>query len=319
MPKVSPMRVRRWHLVVVVVGLCAVTSAYLYAASGKSQVVEKPGWVTDGVNVILDLVSIDPEQHELTMRIELVPRGSYRNEADDTVAIPLRLTTKSGEGSHVTEIPAGQAIGDDYKLIFPIDGDPDKYPVDRYEYSYEQSHHPRMSVPAPLLKIERTDGNLVRPVPIGLWRDPKGLDRWTVSWDLTADGPELNLRLIMDRSGGVLAFVFIILILLIIIANLAVLVAWSGFTARRPIEIGFAGWLTALLFALIPLRTNLPGAPPIGAWIDAMVFYWIEILILASLVTYIAAWFRYNDLPDYTALHAAKAARRKGEGPTVDH
>ena len=42
-----------------------------------------------------------------------------------------------------------------------------------------------------------------------------------------------------------------------------------------------------------------------------MVFYWIEILVLASLVTYIAAWFRYNDLPDYTELNAAKSARRK--------
>ena len=305
------MRLRRWHLVVAVVGAIAVASAYLYAASGKSHVVGKPEPVTDGINVILDLVSIKPAQHELTMRIELVPRGSYRNESDDTVAIPLRLTTKSVvEGSVVTDIPAGQAIGNDYKLIFPIDGDPQKYPVDRYEYSYEQSHRPRVFVPAPLLKIERTDGNLIRPVPVGLWRDPKGLEGWTENWDLSTDGPVVKLRLIMDRSGGSLAFVFIVLTLLVIIANLAILVAWSGYTARRPVETGFAGWLTALLFALIPLRTNLPGAPPIGAWIDAMVFYWIEIAVLASLVTYIAAWFKYHDIPDYTQLNAAKAARR---------
>ena len=305
------MRLRRWHLVVAVVGAIAVASAYLYAASGKSHVRETPEPVTDGVNVILDLVSIKPAQHELTMRIELVPRGSYRNESDDTVAIPLRLTTKSVvEGSVVTDIPAGQAIGNDYKLIFPIDGDPQKYPVDRFEYSYEQSHHPRVFVAAPLLKIERTDGHALRPVPIGLWRDPKGLEGWTEDWDLLTDGPVLKLKLTMDRSGGALAFVFIVLTLLVIIANLAILVAWSGYTGRRPVETGFAGWLTALLFALIPLRTNLPGAPSIGAWIDAMVFYWIEIAILASVVTYIAAWFKYHDIPDYTELNAAKAARR---------
>ena len=304
------MRVRRWHLVVTVVGILAVASAFLYAASGQSHVHQKPEPVADGVNVILDLVSINPSQHELTMRIELVPRGSYRNEDDDTFAFPLRLTTKSVvEGSIVTDIPADQAIGNDYKLIFPIDGDPQKYPIDRYSYSYELSHRPKVFVAAPLLKIERMDGGDPRPVPVSVWRDPKGLEGWTENWDLLAEGHVLKAKLDMDRSGGALAFVFIILTLLVIIANLAILVAWSGYTARRPIETGFAGWLTALLFALIPLRTNLPGAPPIGAWIDAMVFYWIEIAILGSLVTYIAAWFKYHDVPDYTELQAAKAAR----------
>lgn len=305
------MRIRRWHLVVVVVGLCAAASAYLYAASGKSHVAEKPDPLSEGVNVILDLVSIKPERHELTMRIELVPRGSYWNEADDTYAVPLRLITKSAvEGSVATDIPAGQPVGNDYKLVFPIDGDPQKYPVDRYEYAYEQSHHPQVYVAAPLLKIERIDGTAARPVPIGLWREPKGLQGWTENWNLTFDGATMKAKLFMDRSGGALAFVTIILILLVVIANLAILIAWSAYTARRPVETSFAGWLTALLFALIPLRINLPGAPPIGAWIDAMVFYWIEVAILVALVSYIAAWFKYHDIPDYTELHAAKTARR---------
>ena len=176
----------------------------------------------------------------------------------------MRLPTKSVvEGSIVTDIPADQAIGNDYKLIFPIDGDPQKYPIDRYSYSYELSHRPKVFVAAPLLKIERMDGGDPRPVPVSVWRDPKGLEGWTENWDLLAEGHVLKAKLDMDRSGGALAFVFIILTLLVIIANLAILVAWSGYTARRPIETGFAGWLTALLFALIPLRTNLPGAPPI--------------------------------------------------------
>ncbi|MGI9124200.1 MAG: DUF4436 family protein [Mycobacterium sp.] len=306
------MRIRRAHLVVAAVGLCAIVSASLYAASGKSRYQELPERVSDGVNVILDLVSINPAQHEITMRIELAPNGSYLNTGDDTFAAPLRLITKSVvEGSVFTDIPAGQPVGNDYKLVFPIDGNPQKYPVDEYNYAYEESRNPKVFVTAPLLKIEKMEGGLARPVPIGLWRNPKGLEGWTEDWTATADGPTLKVKLLMGRSGGVLAFVTIVLLLLIAIANLAILIAWSAYTGRRPVESGFAGWLTALLFALIPLRINLPGAPPIGAWIDAMVFFWIEIAILVALVSFIAAWFRYHDVPDYTELHAAKAARRR--------
>lgn len=310
--KGAGVRIQRWHLVVVVVGLCAVASAYLYAASGKSRYHEKPEQVSEGVNVLLDLVSINPAQHELTMRIELAPKGSYWNEDDDTFAVPLRLIAKSAvEGSVVTDIPAGQPVGNDYKIVFPIDGDPQKYPVDRYEYAFAQSHNPKVLITAPLLKIEKMDGNVAHPADVGLWRDPKGLEGWTEDWNLVAEGHTLKVKLLMERSGGALAFVTIVLLLLIVIANLAILIAWSAYTARRPVENGFAGWLTALLFALIPLRINLPGAPPIGAWIDAVVFYWIEIAILVALVAYIAAWFKYHDVPDYTELNAAKAARRR--------
>lgn len=310
--KGTSVRVRRWYLVVAAVGLCALASAYLYSASGKSRYDDVPAQVPDGVNVLLDLVSINPAQHEITMRIELAPQGSYLNEADDTFAVPLRMTTKSVvEGAVVTDIPAGQAVGNDYKLVFPIDGEQQRYPLDEYTYAYEESHRPKVFIPAPLLKIERTDGNAVRPVPVGLWRNPKGLDGWTENWTMAGDGHVLKARLLMTRSGGVLAFVSIVLTLLVVIANLAILVAWSAFTGRRPVESGFAGWLTALLFALIPLRINLPGAPPIGAWLDAVVFFWIEIAILVALVFFVAAWFRYHDVPDYTELNAAKAARRK--------
>ena len=108
-----------------------------------------------------------------------------------------------------------------------------------------------------------------------------------------------------------MVFVAIILVLLVVLANLARLVAWSAFSGRRPVEPGFAGWIAALLFALIPLRINLPGAPPIGAWIDALVFYWVEVIMLFAMAIFVTAWFRFRDEPDYTELREAQARRRR--------
>lgn len=40
--------------------------------------------------------------------------------------------------------------------------------------------------------------------------------------------------------------------------------------------------MTALLFALIPLRGFLPGDPPLGSWIDVLVFFWVELILMLS-------------------------------------
>ncbi|MFM9034355.1 MAG: DUF4436 family protein [Mycobacterium sp.] len=303
---------RRVLAVIAAVVLCVITSVYLYANTGKSNIAEQPAPVSDGVNIILESARFDPSMNELTLRVELAPRGSYLNDALDEFAVPLRMSTKNVvEGPVVTDIPAGTPVGKDYLLVYPLEGDPLGYPLDRYTYSYQYTDNRQEPVAAPLVRIEKLTGRGEEPAPVGLWSAPRdGLEGWTEYWDLTVDGSTLKTTLKIERSGGLKVFVAIILMLLVVIATLALLVAWSAFTARRPVEPPFAGWLAVLLFALVPLRVNLPGAPPIGAWIDALAFFWIEVVVLASMAIFIAAWFRYRDVPNYTELREARAKRR---------
>lgn len=305
--------VRRALTVVAVVTVCATVSAYLYATSAKSRIYERPGPVADGVNIILEAADFDPAENEVTLRVELAPRGSYLNDARDEFAVPLRMVTKNViEGAVSRDIPAGSPVGKDYLLVYPLEGDPLEYPLDRYQYSYQYTDNGQDAVSAPLVRIERVTDTGEQPVPVGLLSGPReGLEGWTEHWRLTVDGSTLKTKLMIERSGGLMVFVAIILILLIVIANLALLVAWSAFTARRPVEPPFASWLSALLFALIPLRVNLPGAPPIGAWMDALVFYWVEVVLLFAMAIFIVAWFRFRDVPDYSELLAAQRRRRR--------
>lgn len=303
---------RRALMVVAVVSLCATISAVLYATSDKSRIYEQPGPVSDGVNIILKAADFDPAENEVTLRVELAPAGSYLNDAEDAFAVPLRVSTKNVvDGAVSRDIAAGTAVGKDYFLIYPLEGDPQEYPLDRYRYSYKYTDTGRDHVSAPLVTIEKVTENGDQPVPIGLLSGPReGLEGWTQHWNLSVEGPTLKTKLMVERSGGLKVFVAIILVLLVVIANLALLVSWSAFSARRPVEPPFASWLAALLFALIPLRANLPGAPPIGAWIDALVFYWVEVVLLVAMVLFVMAWFRYRDVPEYVELHAAQAKRR---------
>ena len=33
---------------------------------------------------------------------------------------------------------------------------------------------------------------------------------------------------------------------------------------------------------MVPLRINLPGAPPIGVWMDVLVFYWVVMALMVA-------------------------------------
>jgi len=54
----------------------------------------------------------------------------------------------------------------------------------------------------------------------------------------------------------------------------------SSATGRMRLELSVASWITAMLFALLPIRGFLPGDPPVGSWIDILVFFWVEVTIM---------------------------------------
>ncbi len=115
------------------------------------------------------------------------------------------------------------------------------------------------------------------------------------SWPATG-GTSVNVELL--RSWSTKTFVFLLLAAMIVLAVLAMLVAVASASRRREAPVQLAGWFAAMLFALIPLRLNLPGAPPIGVWMDFVVVLWVLLAIMAGLALFITAWLRRTPAPD---------------------
>ena len=90
-----------------------------YANSGKTQLRERSPRVSDGVNVNVDLVSIDPERHVITVRATPFPAGSYLDAEDNSFTVPLRITSLTPKESVVYEIEADQAVAAPTISIFP--------------------------------------------------------------------------------------------------------------------------------------------------------------------------------------------------------
>ncbi len=72
----------------------------------------------------------------------------------------------------------------------------------------------------------------------------------------------------------------LMLVLMVALAAIAVMVVQSSAAGRMRLDLSVASWITAMLFALLPIRGFLPGDPPVGSWIDMLVFFWVEATIM---------------------------------------
>jgi hypothetical protein len=55
-------------------------------------------------------------------------------------------------------------------------------------------------------------------------------------------------------------------------------------------DVGLAGTLGAMIFALPALRNALPGAPPFGVRGDLLIFFWAELAAIIALSLIVGAW-----------------------------
>lgn len=113
----------------------------------------------------------------------------------------------------------------------------------------------------------------------------------------TADGrdelvPSISIQ--ATRSLSTVAFGVVLLGLLVVMPALVLFVAIRAFTGRRKVEATLTSWMGAMLFATVPLRTFLPGSPPIGSWIDYLIVLWVVVGLITGLVVYVLAWNRWG-------------------------
>ncbi len=312
---------RQWTVIAIgaMLALVYLFSLAAYAEAGQGQVETGPDPISqgaDGVNFSFDMIAIDPANHQMTLRMLINPQGSFLDANNGSFAKSLRITVRFQTSGQVTrDIPAGTAVGGLTDLNMFVDGNPNTYPFDQYNFGFaapDNAADPsniKLTEPATLVAVtELGPENVPLPtrIPIGVYPSG-GLQGWTESWNYSVSdrpygqitaGDTLLLQLTVKHGSGVLSFVLVVLTLMVVTAILAGLVARSVARKQRPIEAAMASWFAVLLFAFVPLRTNLPDAPSIGAWIDVAVFFWVELALLIAMVVFIGSWLRFRSPPD---------------------
>jgi hypothetical protein len=230
------------------------------------------------VQTELSVVAFTPARGDLVIRIEQSPEGGL--EKWGVLAEPLEVITNGAAGRVQTIYKKGESMAPFEVTIATRDGDPGDYPDDAYQATFT------------LVAGRPAAAGGVEPLPTFGALDTR-LDGFTVKAEpVPSESGVLNIRLELRRTPSVWFFARFVLGLMLAIAVAAGLVV-STFVRdpeRRPPELPLFQWLATLLFALVPLRNAMPGAPAIGARCDYLSFFWAEASVALAMITLVALW-----------------------------
>ena len=199
---------------------------------------------------------LDPQTQHLNSDLSLRVRS---------VATPTRRTWTKGMLPGVFPVP------------LTIAGEIEKWPFDHYG-----------SGPIEVELVHPNGETVVEQVPVTFVNHLPG---WQV--DATTGNAAGPYRVTLERSLSAAAFGIVILGVLIAIAGLGLFVAVQTLRDRRKFQPPMTTWYAAMLFAVVPLRNALPGSPPFGGWIDITLVLWVLVVLVISMLLYIACWWRH--------------------------
>lgn len=232
--------------------------------------------------VILRLGKMETVENKLTVDVLVHPDKDVLGNGPESAAKPIvRLSswTRDGELIHMHDDLKSNASTVELTAV----GDPDHWPLDTYvsntigvEVFYGEGTD-RRNVPAVIVVAGAING----------WDVDSDLGVLDAPW-----GPVPSVSFHLERTRGAHAVDFGILLVLMVLPGTALFVAIEMLLNRRKFLPPFITWYAAMLFAVVPLRNILPGAPPTGAWIDVAVILWVLLALSAAMVVFLAAWWR---------------------------
>lgn len=222
----------------------------------------------DRVDVHATVQKVDPVAREATVRLRIVPRGALAEP--DRPGVPeqaLTLYTSSPTQSSIT-LAAGTPPPQQSITLGLDSGTVTDYPRDDYTLLAAFGVDAAQRAVPVELTVDSADAFFVLAAPRA---------------DYTHDATELQLTARRSSGGLILAW-FLMLVawaLALVVAGAAAVLVGD----RRGLVWPALGWMAATLFALVTLRNNAPGQPPIGSLIDYAAYFWAEFIVAAALVT----------------------------------
>jgi hypothetical protein len=261
--------------------LVAVIAAYvatvvLYATSGTTHRHAEIPASGDRTTVTLTVEDIQSNYSVLVANVTVTPGSALLDPQTQHLKEDVGLRVRSTATPARRTWSKGMLPG-----IFPVPltlaGEIERWPFDHYDAG---------PIEAELLRGDSE--TVIERVPVTFVNHLPG---WQVG-ATKADG-QGPYRVTLQRSLSAAAFGVAILGVLIAIAALGLFVAIQTLRDRRKFQPPMTTWYAAMLFAVVPLRNALPGSPPFGGWIDITVVLWVLVVLVISMLLYIACWWRH--------------------------
>jgi hypothetical protein len=255
-------------LLVVIAAVCVGIGLYWITLNSQSaeETAGDPG-ASDRVSVMSTVERIDAPRYTASVRIWVIPRGSFTSDGGDTANRDIEvLATGINEGN--LSLTGGRRIASKTVTVELHDGEITNYPFDRYTGElYVAAMRDGKNIPVELV-VENDDAF------------------FTLSATADSDSTEPGLELQFTRS---ISTKFMVALMFVVMWSLALSVAAAAVIVVRK-ELGLLwnamSWMAATLFALTVFRGTAPGSPPFGCLLDYTAFLWAEAVVACSL-TYV--------------------------------
>ncbi len=256
---------------------------FLYAVSGRTRGVGEDASVPPGgVFVDLHAEAVQTTPQRLVIDVDIEPDPSLGATPNGfTLDRDITVLIDPSAGSREVTFPAGQVPAVN-RMELELDGDIRNWPFDRYS----------AALIVGVVEGSVSDGRALEAV-VQIDGEVQGWRVNVTEADVPGAPGDLQFfRIEASRSGDTLAFAAIILVVMIVLSFTACFVAVTTLRGRRVVQPTFMSWMAAMLFATVPLRNFLPGSPPVGSWVDAVIVLWVIVALVVSLAMYGAAWYR---------------------------
>ena len=292
----SPPKRKRPHISIGVILLLGFIAAYVLSLIGVHLLQRSEGPLPpldlsqagpDETVVQIRLEELKPTTNRLTVNVLIYPGESLEDkrfeELNTDIAVRLYPPNDLGD----LTFPKGKAPAQVTTAI-QAHGNPGRWPFDAYHTEqlsadvFVGTGAERKRIPAFVQVTGQMDG-------------------WDASVTRNTDTSETgshntsNVVVTLHRAKGPLIFDLGIILVLVSLPTLALVVAIPMALGRRKFVPPFATWYAANLFAIVPLRNILPGAPPPGSLIDQALVQWVLIALAAAMALYIYSYIRQGD------------------------
>ena len=296
----------RWVMTVIVIILVAVIGVS-YSNWLRGMVAEKTknkanalftmeAKEEDHVEVAASIVNIDPGKGEMQVRLECGLNGKLLDEDGGGAAIPIQVTVNSISGRSEHNYKKKEMVGP-VDFVTGIEGTSFSYPDDAFKGAIEvgvftpvyEDEKPAKdatpssfdAVPMDIEGYSKTGGFVVTK---GALEDvyQKGTKEY--------DSGEFRVVVKMERNPLIKMFANLIMFLQWMLASAAFIVTFVVVVWGRKPELAMFTWMTAMLFALPPMRNIMVGAPPIGIRIDFQGFLCCEGIVALCLCSLVLTW-----------------------------
>jgi Domain of unknown function (DUF4436) len=293
--------------VLVMVMYSAVLLRNLHESERRSLQLKEAPLAGDYVGVSIRVVAVDLPKSEITALVSLRLNGDLAKDPV-TPMLDLKLFLNGIRGPQEIEFPRGRRINP-FEAVFPLEGNVNRYPSDRYGTSIWMmvTKRARSSKP-PQTQAEEAEKKKNPPEETAsgvLVAAPQESETLPIVSSINASAPGLKFegqsverpgkglegfKLFVRRADNVIIVSILTMVLMMSLAMSVLLMSFHALTSTERIELLPLSLCVTLLFGLPALRNAQPAVPPLGVLGDYLSFVWAELIVAVSAVILIWTW-----------------------------